>query len=187
MLYLPDQSYQRRFLEATLPLPPKLLPYLYGKGLGIFVLPARRFDAYMMLHGHLGEDWRSLSFGREPCDTAHYIYASRRIIMPADSFYDDDSNVLLHEIGHAVDHLYLEQGWLTQVPEVVKALRPNKPLNPYCYIQDREAGVPLEQFATSFEALFTYERRRNNHEVSELSEEFVELAKGLFFERFQSV
>lgn len=158
MLYLPDTRYMNHFKILAWSLPPKLLPCLYDRGLGIYVLPPEEAAACEIVYKRL-----RLPRGpfcsydtRLPHLTPHYQFRQKFLILPYHYFFGHNSaRTFLHEIGHAVDGLYYDNSrLLSDYPLVRKYLRVNKPFSEYCKTHDAATGRPLEQFATGFAAFF---------------------------------
>jgi hypothetical protein len=157
VLYLPDKAHLTRFNQLSWSLPPKLLPWLYSRGLGIYVLPANREDAKVFVSKHLRiADKKLAGDGRKTADTSHYRPDRKTILLTSDAlFYPSGENILLHELGHAIDFLYYGGGkTLSEYPSVKAALRLDKPLNDYCRDKYKKSNKPFEQFATAFTAYF---------------------------------
>lgn len=156
MLYFPSRVYAQRFRLMASPLPRRLLEYLFSRGLGIYFLPRRADKARRFYHDQLGFSSGYLGNGRDFMEIAFYSPETKRIVIPHQAAFENPfGNVLLHEIGHAFDFIFDYAGYrISSYPEVVKALRPKKPLTPYCRVQDEASGMLLEQFGYSFEAYF---------------------------------
>lgn len=157
MLYLPDSKYLEHFKILAWALPPKLLPWLYRRGLGIYVLPPYEAGADEIVYKrlHIRERVMGPDDDRLAHQTAHYQTARKAIIIPYVHFLGQHSaSVFLHEIGHAIDFLYYGNRLLCEHPPVKKALHPGHPFNEYCQQKDAASGKPIEQFATGFAAFF---------------------------------
>ena len=136
------------------PLPKRMMKFLFDRGLSIWVLPKELERARQLLYGHLRHPRRIEAFPKqESCRIAHYNHVTKRIILPERYIYPIRHNVPIHEIGHALDHLYYGNRWLSAHPKIEPLLKDN-PLDKHCARCDKETGLYLEQFATSFEAYF---------------------------------
>ena len=195
MLYLPDKSYIPRFKQLTYPLPPKFMPWIFSRGLGIYVLPEEKQAALSLLGRILEtpvlEDTVMSGDSRAIYSTAHFRYPEKLIIIPHSSFYQQyGENVLIHELGHAVDFLYLNgpNDVLSSQPTMWKALRVKKQLNKYCADKLKQSGLMLEQFACSFCAFFQEPDKDLGGRVStidELSPELIAFFNKNIMEYFQ--
>jgi hypothetical protein len=195
MLYLPDASYLPRFQQLAYPLPPKFMSWIYSRGLGIYVLPEDKQAALDLLarvvDTPVTEDTIMSGDSRAIYDTAHFRYPEKLIIIPHSSFYQQyGENVLIHELGHAVDFLYSdgENSILSSQPYIWKALRVKKLLNKYCADKFKQSGLMLEQFACSFCAFFQEPDKELLGQVStidNLSPELVSFFNKNIMEHFQ--
>jgi hypothetical protein len=197
MLYLPNTSYQRRFSLLSLPLPPKLLPWLISdRGLAIYILPQGRVQARLFLRRNLNiyDEVIDLEEDLRPTvGTPHYRPRSRRIIIPHETLYSNKGNVLLHEVGHAVDHLYLAKSskkLFSSYRDVIRALRPEKPLDAYCASKYRRNKDLQEQFATAFEAYFCEPgetTKKYHHDITDLSPQMIDIFNRHIHKNFSRV
>lgn len=175
MLYLPSTEYLPRYNNLVWPLPSGLIPWLFSRGLSIYVLPKDPKKAVQLMVERLricdaiiaGGDGRSMY------NTAVYIPTRKMIIIPYNQFHNTlGENPLMHEVGHAFDNLYYnnENSYLCTHPYVSKHLRVHKPLNKYCERKYKQHGVPWEQFACSFCAFFQEpDKYRNVNNITDLS------------------
>lgn len=190
MLYFPTPEDKHQFDLITWPLPKGLLPWLYRKGLGVCVLPRDPERVRDVLFQHFkfesefmgGGDTRLLS------ETAFYSPYKRLIVLHQQFLYDTWREcTTLHEIGHAVDFLYYDQKQnLSEVDVIKRALRPDRPLNPYCKKKQKANNDLNEQFACSFAAYFKEPEPHSvaNH-VNELSKDFIELMQHYIISPFK--
>lgn len=156
MLYLPDKSYLGRFKQLVWPLPHKLLPWLYTKGLAIYILPKNKKDVKNLVKKLGIVEEKIKGDGRQVSETAQYRPEQKIILLPHKALYRaGGENILLHELGHAIDFLYYDNTLLSNHSKIWCALRPDKPLNDYCKRRYKERNDLVEQFATSFSAFFS--------------------------------
>lgn len=158
MFYLHEPRFLSRLRVLTYPLPVKLIPWLMEqRGLGIWVLPQEKEKAEWILHTHLRIEERELrSDGRPAISTAHYRRDSRLLILPSRVLdITTGENIVIHEIGHALDNLFLGNGKdLSNIEKVTEFLRADEPLTDYCRTKYEESGRLVEQFAVAFAAYF---------------------------------
>lgn len=181
MLYLPTKEYLPRFTNLLWPLPRRLLPWLFGKGLSIYVLPEDPEKAVRLVVERLRiyETVLNGGDGRSVYNTAHYRPSRKMIIIPHKEFHNPwGENPLMHEVAHAFDQLYYDNPAhdLCTHPYVGKYLRVHKPLNKYCEDKYKQHGVPWEQFACSFCAFFQEpdKYRPNINDITDLSPGLIE-------------
>jgi len=128
--------------------------------------------------------------GQLPHEEAAYWTTRRLIVIPHRHLWAAEYNVVLHEIGHALDHLALRAGGLlSNLPKVANCLRRVPPLDPHCARLDALVQRNLEQFATSFEAFFN-ERRAGSgcyyHSVHDLDQSFINLMQHYLVRPFRA-
>jgi hypothetical protein len=128
---------------------------------------------------------------RTVVDTAHFSIKKNIIFIPHASFYcTRGENVLLHELGHAIDFNYTSvRGQAISNHHVVwDALRVDNQLNKYCEDKLDKTGFQLEQFACSFVAFFQEPDNSTPGRVStidDLSPELVRFFKTNIMDHFQ--
>lgn len=186
MLFLPTRKYLPEFNRQIQPLPLGLLPYLYSRGLGIYILPKKGKEAQRVAYDLLKlERTKKRDDGRNWLEIGHYNPGAKQIIIPYESFYNDNKyGTVLHEVGHAVDYLYASNGGrLSKNKNFLKAMRLAKPLDSHC------KGAEREQFATAFSAFFThkYDFRPTiyHHNIREITKGFIILANKYFVKPFK--
>jgi hypothetical protein len=196
MIFLPSVEDRRRFELHSSPLPPRLIPWLIEhRRLSIWVIPDEKVKYY------LHKVFR-YSPGRFPHDKrvieevqAMYTYFDRRIVIHRSRLYAEGECPLLHELGHAVDHLYYNTSFdpwdnapkrLISFPSVYDALRVNKPLNNYCKEKQKLLGAPIEQFAHSFAAYFCEPEVNNYNHIDQLSPAFVDFMRNYIVAPFEA-
>ena len=189
MLFLPAPSHQARFDYLSLPLPKRLLPWLMEKrGLSVYVLPAGeswsdRFYCRQMRTA----PYAQLGDGRVMSQTPHYNISKKAAVIPFSWFYSHlGSYALIHEVGHALDYLFLGTGTrLSDSPEVGEVLTSRGPLSKYTQEKDGRYGNHAEQFAEGFEAYFREPNvGRHNLSISNLTWEMVDFFRHLITEHF---
>ncbi len=128
--------------------------------------------------------------GNLPHQEAAYWTARRLILLPARCLWNTEFNVVLHEIGHAMDHLALRSGQLlSSLPQVARCLRKVPPLDPHCARLDSIVHRNLEQFATSFEAFFNERKVRPSryyHSIHDLDQSFINLMQRYLVRPFRT-
>lgn len=179
MLYLPEPRFLKRYKVLAWPLPPRLLPWMMQeRGLGIYVLPQNQEDAWKLIQRQFGDKRNKLrGDSRKTTEVAHYRPKEKVIIMPYKAFVRSNNNPFLHEIGHAVDFLYVKSGKKFSSFDGVRAsLHPDKPFDSYCSKKDKKSGALLEQFATGFAAYFKEpEVGLGELSVDDLSSDFIRI------------
>lgn len=186
MLYLPNREYLPRFTNLVWPLPSGLLPWLFGRGLSIYVLPKDQKKAaqFVVKRLRVSESEINGGDGRSVYNTAHYRPRRKMIIIPHKQFYNSwGENPVMHEVAHALDHLYFDDpsDCLCIHPYIKKHLRMHKPLNGYCKRKYKQHGIPFEQFACSFCAFFQEpdKYRPNINNITDLSPKLIEFFQNL--------
>lgn len=195
MLYLPTNRYLIRFNRLSYPLPPGLLPWLYSRGLGIYVLPKDRNKAIKIMQRVLGShvcgDTKCQMDDRLLVDTAHFNAVQNVIFIPHATFYRTwGENVLIHEVAHAVDFNYTATtGEVISAHQTVwDSLKPDRPLNKYCEDNLEKTGFQLEQFACSFSAFFQEpdkDLRAKVATIDDLSPELIQFFKKNIMDHFR--
>lgn len=187
MLYFPTLDHMRYFDLLTYPLPSGLLPWLYARGLGVWLLPEDKELAQQLIHEHIGVKQRKFPFGsRLIAETSHYDIQRKIIFLTHQSLFERKENVVLHEIGHAIDYLFCSRGCpISRYKGVVKALCPTKPLTKYCAKSYKKTGILTEQFATAFTAYF-YEPEKHRYEknITDLSPKLIKFFRTRLIEPF---
>lgn len=189
MLYFPDVETESVFKALCLPLPKKLLPFLMDRGLNVMVLPDNTARAEQLVYKTLRVKSAPLQHMEVyPHNHPHYRPERKLIILPRWSL-NLKKNLVLHEIGHAFDHLYYSgKKVLSSVHSVAEALRKIPPLDYHCMKQDSLTNTNVEQFATSFEAFFNEQHHDGAdeycHTIHDLDESFIGLMQKHFIEPF---
>ena len=120
----------------------------------------------------------------------HYRPDIKTIVLPAWALNKPTHNIVLHELGHALDFLYYGEGYLiSDVPVMARMLRKVPPLDYHCLEQDSISDNNVEQFAASFEAFFnekepTTQTHELYHTVHDIDEGFVKLMRKYFVDPF---
>jgi hypothetical protein len=194
MLYFPDQLYEERFRYFCLPLPDLLLDFLGERGLNIFCLPYDDDKAQDIVYNRL-------RISKEPLDSLpdllphehpHYQVGIKTIILPWGALDNPGHNIVIHEIGHALDYLYLGNGRLISSTKTASHfLRKIPPLDDHCLVQDTKYENNVEQFATCFEAFFNEREPHlrysdSYHSICQIDPGFVKLVNKYFIGPFSS-
>jgi hypothetical protein len=176
VLYVPTVREAKMVSLLLLPIPEGLLNYLDKRGLGIWVLPKGK-EAEKLAYGHLNLP-RTILTGVElmPHEHPHYDVRAKSIIIPMHALQTWEHNVLIHEIGHAVDYLYSDHGQISMMRPFKSLLNSFDSLDSHCEKQDSLCGGKGEQFATCFEAFFSepiHGAGEFLHNIDDLSPEII--------------
>jgi hypothetical protein len=156
MIYCPSSKDYKRLKLLLLALPEKLLELLNSRGLSIWVLKGD-LESNRFLYRELGRelvkyepDWRY------PHEAPHFHIYSKQIVLTRENLYTRNSNIPLHEIGHAVDYLMHNlKVPLSSCQYVQDSLRATPHLNEYTKLIDEGRQNLAEHFATCFSAYFS--------------------------------
>ncbi len=156
------------------------------------VLPRDEEKAEALVYDKLRMSREPLAYssGLLPHLVPHYRTDLKQITLPAWAVESPPHNVVLHELGHALDFLYSSEGIvLSELPQVAEVLRKVPPLDRHCLEQDTLKENNLEQFATSFEAFFNETEVEKKHEffhtVDDIDISFVALMCKYFVDPFK--
>ncbi len=179
MIYLPSKRYQPRFSLFEWVLPPNMLSWLIKqRGMGIYILPPGEAAQEILKKRAFINKFELTYDKRLAYQTAHYRISERKIIIPHRDFaHQSWLDTILHELGHAVDHLLPDKHEsLSQVEEVIESLHPEKPFSEYCERKDKKNGYPAEQFATGFAGYFRQpEPGYKGITIKDLSPKFIQI------------
>ncbi len=191
MFYFPDVKSEKLFKHFCLPLPKKLIPFLVERGLNVMVLPEDGEKSEALMYGLLRVKREPIPYvGVLPHLCSHYQPSLSTIVLPTKNLRKATHNVVIHELGHALDFLYFRSGRLvSDVASVVNCIRSVPPLDSHCEEQDTAKNNNLEQFASSFEAFFNEyappsRKSEFYHTIDELDYRFVELMRKNFIDPF---
>lgn len=171
MIYCPTNKDYKQLMRLLMPIPPKLLELLSYRGLGIWVLRGD-LESSKFLYTKLGRDiqvWPPDN--RFPHEAPHYHIFSKQITLSKAHLYTKSYNVVLHELGHAVDFLFNSYDQLSRTPFVRDKLLCTPHLNEYTKTMDSGRNDLSEHFATCFSAYFTEpigEKKWGHHSINEL-------------------
>jgi len=195
VFYFPSDKEKLIFECNIIPLPPKLLGYLVSRGLNVMILPEDEVRAKELCYGLLRlREERFQLVDKYPHEIPHYDAIRKTIIIPELYLEKSQHNVVLHELGHAVDNLYYDSGYLlSNHPAVAEAIRKVPPLDSHCQEMDTHWGSNCEQFASSFEAFFNEKildgakekKSEFYHTVNDIDESFISLARESLVKPFQ--
>jgi hypothetical protein len=172
MIYCPTVQDYKQLKRLLMPVPPMLLEHLEARGLGIWVLKGD-IKSSEFLYNTLGREMKLCHPDtRYPHQAPHYHMYSKQIVVTKANLYAKCYNILLHELGHAVDFLmsYTAEP-LSDSPAVAKVLRRTRHLNKYTKEMDTERNQLAEHFATCFSAYLSEpvnEFKRGYHSIDEL-------------------
>lgn len=162
MIYCPSQEDHHLLGVLALPVPRSLLTFLFKRGLGIWVIPPGEVG-FEFIYERLGIEYKVHEPDKRWPHTFNAYYPKeKRIILHGWALRQQNSNVVLHELGHAFDYLMFYENCISEFPLSKKALRYTKPLDNHTIVQDKFHGRMAEHFATCFEAYFSEPGNKDN-------------------------